>query len=108
MDLPLTTKCEGLGLEYLLERREVDDQQLTHDGATHGVEEHTVTEETNAEYALGLQREENKQLIVLLLIIITGSYTGWPIKNGMAYFQQYVDAITGISVRGNFSWEKLY
>ena len=54
MDLSLTTKCEGLGLEYLLERREVDDQQLTHDGAAHGVEEHTVTEETNAEYTLGL------------------------------------------------------
>ena len=29
-------------------------------------------------------------------------YTGWPNKNGTAYFPQYVDAITGISVRGNF------
>ena len=35
-------------------------------------------------------------------------YTGWPRKNGMAYFPQYVDAITGISVWGNFSWEKWY
>ena len=25
-------------------------------------------------------------------------YTGWPIKNGTAYFPQYVDAITSISV----------
>ena len=29
-------------------------------------------------------------------------------KNGTAYFPQYVDAITGISVWGNFSWEKLH
>ena len=35
------------------------------------------------------------------------TYTGWPRKNGMAYFPQYVDEITGISVWGNF-WEKLY
>ena len=35
-------------------------------------------------------------------------YTGWPIKNGMAYFPQYVAAITNISVCGNFSWEKWY
>ena len=35
------------------------------------------------------------------------SYTGWPNKNGMPYFPWYVDAITGISVWGNF-WEKLY
>ena len=35
-------------------------------------------------------------------------YTGWPRENGMAYFPQYVDAITDISVWGNFSWEKLY
>ena len=45
---------------------------------------------------------------VIIMIIITGSYTGWPIKNRMAYFPQYVDAITGISVWGNFSWEKWY
>ena len=25
-------------------------------------------------------------------------YTGWPIKNGMPYFPQYMDAITSISV----------
>ena len=30
---------------------------------------------------------------------------GGPGKNGMAYFPQYVDAITNISVWGNFSWE---
>ena len=29
-------------------------------------------------------------------------------KNGTAYFPQYVDAITSISVWGHFSWEKLY
>ena len=33
-------------------------------------------------------------------------YTGWPRKNGMAYFPQYVDAITGIIVWGNFSCAK--
>ena len=33
--------------------------------------------------------------------------TGWHNKNGTAYIiSQYVDAITGISVWGNFSWEK--
>ena len=31
------------------------------------------------------------------------TYTGWPIKNGTGYFPQYVDAITGINVWGNFS-----
>ena len=36
------------------------------------------------------------------------SYTGWPIKNGMAYFSQYVDAITSVSVLDNFSQEKWY
>ena len=30
-------------------------------------------------------------------------HTGWPIKNGTAYFPQYVDAMTSISVCGNFS-----
>ena len=37
-------------------------------------------------------------------------YTGWPIKNppGTAYSQHYVDAISGISVLGTFSWEKWY
>ena len=34
-------------------------------------------------------------------------YTGWPRKNGTGYFPQYVDAITGIRVWGDFSWEKL-
>ena len=29
-------------------------------------------------------------------------------KNGTGYFPQYVDAIIGISVWSNFSWEKLY
>ena len=29
-------------------------------------------------------------------------------KNGTGYFPQYVDAVTGISVWGNFSWEKRY
>ena len=33
-------------------------------------------------------------------------YTGWPRKPpGTAYVPQYVDAIIGISVWGNFSWE---
>ena len=36
------------------------------------------------------------------------NYTGWPRKNGMGYFPQYVDAITGIGIWGNFSWEKWY
>ena len=31
--------------------------------------------------------------------------TGWPIKNGTAYFLQNVDALNSISVWGNFSWE---
>ena len=36
-------------------------------------------------------------------------YTGWPIKSGTAYnFQQYRDAIIGISVWSSFSWEKRY
>ena len=39
--------------------------------------------------------------------ITKGWHTGWPRKNGTAYFPQYVDAITGIRVWGNFSWEKL-
>ena len=39
------------------------------------------------------------------MIEIYFSYTGWPIKNGTAYFPQYVDAITSISVWGNF-WEQ--
>ena len=34
--------------------------------------------------------------------------TGWHIQNGTAYFLQYVDAITSISVWNNFSWEKWY
>ena len=34
--------------------------------------------------------------------------TGWPRKNGTGYFPHYVDAITGISVWDNFSWEKWY
>ena len=36
------------------------------------------------------------------------TYTGWPRKNRTGYFPQYVDTITGISVWGNFSWEKWY
>ena len=36
------------------------------------------------------------------------NYTGWPRKNGTAYFVQCVDAITDVSVWGNFSWEKWY
>ena len=36
------------------------------------------------------------------------TYTGRPSKHGMGYFLQYVDAITGISVWGNSSWEKRY
>ena len=35
-------------------------------------------------------------------------YTGWPRKKRMAYFLRYVDAITDISVWGNFSWDKWY
>ena len=35
-------------------------------------------------------------------------YTGWPRKNRTAYFPQHVDAIIGISVWGNFSWQKWY
>ena len=31
-----------------------------------------------------------------------------PPPNGLAYFPRYVDAITGINVWGNFSWEKWY
>ena len=38
------------------------------------------------------------------LIIIRGG----PEKNRTAYFPQYVEAITGISVWGKFSWEKWY
>ena len=36
-------------------------------------------------------------------------YTGWPRKTepSTKYFPQYVDAITGISIWGNFLWEKL-
>ena len=33
-------------------------------------------------------------------------YTGWPRKNGTAYFPQYLDAITGITVYGVTSPEK--
>ena len=29
-------------------------------------------------------------------------------KHGTAYFPKYVDTITGITVWGHFSWEKLY
>ena len=33
------------------------------------------------------------------IVIFFGTYgTGWPRKNGMGYFPQYVDTITGISV----------
>ena len=34
----------------------------------------------------------------LFLALFNIIYTGWPRKNGPAYFSQYVDAITGISV----------
>ena len=36
------------------------------------------------------------------------AYTGWPRKNRTGYFPQYVDAIAGINLWGNFSWEKWY
>ena len=45
---------------------------------------------------------------LLLLEYLIRIYTGWPNKNGTAYFPQYVDAITGIGVWDNFSWEKWY
>ena len=35
-------------------------------------------------------------------------YTGWPRKNRKGILPQDVDAITAISVWGNFSWEKWY
>ena len=38
-----------------MERRKIDDQQLTHDGAPHGVEEHAVGEETDGEERLALE-----------------------------------------------------
>ena len=38
---------------------------------------------------------------------IEGTIQGGQEKNGMGYFPQYVDAITGISVCSDF-WEKLY
>ena len=41
------------------------------------------------------------------IVLTMSSYTGWPRKNGTAYFPQYMDAITGISVWGNLSWDKL-
>ena len=47
---------------------------------------------------------------LLCIYIHLHAYTGWPIKNGKAYVQHYVDAITCISVSvwGNFSLEKNY
>ena len=45
---------------------------------------------------------------ISIKIYLKTVYTGWPRKNGTAYFPQYVDAITSINVLGNFSWEKLY
>ena len=44
----------------------------------------------------------------LLVCVKMYMYTGWPRKNGTGYFPQYVDAITDISVWGNFSWEKWF
>ena len=57
-------------------------------------------------YILFFHEIEGKRLCVIW--DISESYTGWPRKNRTGYFPQYVDAITGISVWGNFSWEKWY
>lgn len=46
--------AQALGLEDLLQRREVDDQQLAHDGPEDGVAEHSVAAESDLQHRLGL------------------------------------------------------
>lgn len=42
-------------MENTLKRGRVDDQQLTHEGTTHGNEEHAIGEQTNTQQGFGLQ-----------------------------------------------------
>lgn len=49
-----TQDAQALGLEDLLQRREVDDQQLAHDGPEDGVAEHSVAAESDLQHRLGL------------------------------------------------------
>ena len=50
----------------------------------------------------------NTNSLVHAMRTLSNDYTGWPRKTGTGYIPQYVVAITGFSVWGNFSWEKWY
>lgn len=52
----LTQDTEAFRLEDLLQGREVDDQQLAHDGAQHSVAEHTVAAQAHFMHHTRLQR----------------------------------------------------
>ena len=58
LGLALTKEAQALSLEDTLERRKVDDQQLSHDGAQHGVAEHPVAAQTHLMYHAGLTNRE--------------------------------------------------
>ena len=65
------------------------------------------------EWHLGIDKEPTCSMMYSTVYVhwfVSNSslYTGWPRKNKTGYFPQCVDAITDISVWGNFSWEKWY
>lgn len=55
----LTEDAEALGLEDVLQRREVDDEQLTHDGGQDGVTEGLVAAQTHLVDHTGLRSDQS-------------------------------------------------
>lgn len=63
-----TEEAEALRLEDVLQRREVDDEQLTHDGGQDGVAERPVAAQTHLMDHTGLRSRYTSELIIISLL----------------------------------------
>lgn len=54
-----TQNTEALGLKNLLQRREVDNKQLPHDGSKNRIAEHLITAESNLKHRLSLLAKQS-------------------------------------------------
>lgn len=64
-----TEEAEALRLEDVLQRREVDDEELTHDGGQDGVTERPVAAQTHLMNHTGLRSRYTSQLIITSLLL---------------------------------------
>lgn len=64
-----TEEAEALRLEDVLQRREVDDEQLTHDGGQDGVAERPVAAQTHLMDHTGLRSRYTSELIIIISLL---------------------------------------